>query len=122
MAEAEDIEAVLELERRRIAAVNAGDAEAIERLLADDVIQIHANGRVDNKASLLEIERSARRTIEPRNPYVRLYGHVAILTGPAVHHAVSDGAPVTYRIFTTQVAVCRGNVWQFVSVHATMMP
>jgi len=121
MGQVEDVATVLELERRRIAAVNAGDAEAIEPLLADDIIQIHANGRIDNKASLLEIERSTRRTIEPRNPQVRLYGHVAILTGLAIHHSVSDGAPVIYRLFSTQVAVRRGDAWQFVSVQATMM-
>lgn len=122
MAQADDIAAVLDLETRRIAAVNRGDADAIEPLLADDIIQVHGNGRIDNKTTLMEIERAARRTIEPRDPLVRLFGDIAIITGPAIHHAVTDGAPVTYRLFTTQVAARKNGQWQFVSVQATLIP
>jgi ketosteroid isomerase-like protein len=38
MAQAEDMAAVLELEKQRIDAVNAGDADAIEPLFADDIM------------------------------------------------------------------------------------
>lgn len=122
MAQAEDVAAVLELEKRRIDAVNAGDAEAIEPLLADEIIQVHANGKIDTKASLMEIERSARRTIEPRDPQVRIYGDAAIITGPAVHHVVIKGEPVTLKLFITQVAARKAIGWQFVSVQATLLP
>lgn len=122
MAQAEDVAAVLELEKRRIDAVNAGDAEAIEPLLADEIVQIHANGKIDDKASLMAIERSARRTIEPRDPMVRLYGDVAIITGPAVHHVVIQGKPATLKLFITQVAARKEAGWQFVSVQATLLP
>jgi ketosteroid isomerase-like protein len=122
MADNNDHEAIIDLEERRIAAVNAADVDTIARMLADDFIQVHANGRVDDKASLLEIERSTRRTIAPRNPTVRLYGNVAVLMGPALHRAMLNGAEVTYHIFTTQVAVKRNDTWQFVAVQATMLP
>ncbi|MHA6766977.1 nuclear transport factor 2 family protein [Sphingobium ummariense] len=122
MVEADDIAAVLDLERRRIEAVNAGDADAIEPLLSDDIVQVHANGRLDNKATLLEIERMARRTIEARNPKVRLYGNMAIMTGPAVHHFEANGEPATVEIYITQVAAKTDGQWRFVSVHASLVP
>jgi ketosteroid isomerase-like protein len=118
----EDTSAILNLERRRIGATNAGDTKAIEPLFADDIIQVHANGRIDDKASLMAIERSARRTIEPRNPRIRCYGDVAILTGPAVQHVNLDGVPKTLKLFITQVAARIDGQWLFVSVHATQMP
>jgi ketosteroid isomerase-like protein len=121
MKENPDLAAVIDLENRRIAAVNDGDVNTIDQLLSEDCTQVHANGRIDNKASLLDLERTTRRTIEPRNPDVRLYGNVAILTGPALHHAIVDGAPVEYRIYTTQVAVKQNGKWRFAAVQATMI-
>ena len=121
MKEHQERAAVVELEKRRIAAVNTGDVDTIGRLLSDDFTQVHANGRIDNKASLLNLERTTRRTVEPRNPDIRFYGDVAILTGPALHHATVNGSPVEYRIFTTQVAVKKSGKWQFVAVQATMI-
>jgi Domain of unknown function (DUF4440) len=67
-------------------------------------------------------ERTARRTIEPRDPKVRLYGDFAIMTGPAVHHVVIKGEPVTIKLFITQVAARKEGAWQFVSVQAKLLP
>jgi len=51
---------VIAADDARIAALVAGDAEALARLLADDLRYVHSTGSVDSKASFLELVRSGR--------------------------------------------------------------
>jgi hypothetical protein len=45
---------IIGLERRRCAALTSGDIEVLWELMADDLVHIHGNGAIDDKAGYLE--------------------------------------------------------------------
>ena len=76
-----DEQAVLDLERRRIAATNSRDQAAMRALLAPEFMQVHTTGRVDDAATFVgDLAKSGRQIIS-REPRVRLYGDTAVVTG-----------------------------------------
>jgi ketosteroid isomerase-like protein len=48
-----ELDAVLSLEERRIAAMKASDADALDAMLADQLVYTHSRARVDDKRSYL---------------------------------------------------------------------
>lgn len=114
--------ALQELENRRIRAMNTGDREALLGLLHDDHIHVLANGVVTDKAGAAEALRKTPRHMEPRAPLVRIYGEVAVMTGPQTSLDQVDGETRTARLFVTQVALRTQGVWRFVSMHAVRLP
>jgi len=117
-----DEEAVLELEARRVRAMNDADPEALLALLHDDHIHVLANGIVTDKKGAAESLRKVPRKVETRVPQVRVYGDVALLTGPQVNHEQINGQPMTIDLFVTRVARRTNGVWKFVSMQATRLP
>lgn len=49
---------VLAVETARTTALDNSDVAALEKILADDLTDVHASGKVDTKGSLLEAIRS----------------------------------------------------------------
>lgn len=113
--------AVLALERLRIAFTNDADLDSLDGLLADDYIHVHANGVVENKVEFIREIAKIRRTVEPRQPAVRLYGPVAILTGEMINHFQLPEGPRKVRLYATQVAHCGDAEWKFVSFQAVLL-
>ena len=50
MASSDDSNAILEIERRRRAALVAVDLDELERLFAEDLIHVHSTGMTHTKA------------------------------------------------------------------------
>lgn len=119
---ANDEAAVLDLEDRRLRAMEASDAEALLGLLRDDHVHVLANGVVIDKAGVAQSLRNVPRTVEPRKPQVRVYGDIAVMTGPQINHEQINGETVIVRLFVTQVAQRTDGDWKFVSMHATRLP
>jgi ketosteroid isomerase-like protein len=119
-----DMEAeVADLERRRCAAINARDAEAIGATLAEDYLHCHATGLVHDKAAVIAHILSSPRAVQPRMPAIRMYGETAVLTGPLVNVSEREGAePTKVRLFVTQVARRDADGWRFVSFQSTKLP
>lgn len=114
--------ALLELESRRLLAMNEADPDALLSLLQDDHVHVMANGVVTDRKGAGESVRNVRRRVEPREPRVRIYGDVAIMTGPQVNHEQINGQTVTIQLFVTRVARRANGVWKFVSMQATRIP
>ena len=117
-----DSAALLELEKRRLKAMNESDSAALLELLGDDHVHALANGIVTDKAGAAASLRSVPRVVEPREPMIRIYGDIAIMTGRQVNHERIDGEPRIIKLFVTQVARRIDGRWKFVSMQATRLP
>lgn len=113
----------LEDERGR-ALVNA-DWDALSALVSDDVVHIHGNGLIEDKATYLESIRTKLEFIKvERTSYmVRVYGDVAVATGilEQTVRVKGPGTVVTARLATTQVWVKAGNRWTQNSFQGTRL-
>lgn len=77
-----DDDAVLALDDARLRALLHDDVAALERLLSDDLVFVHANGRQDGKRAYLDYCRSGHvryRSIARRNATMTIAGPVAVL-------------------------------------------
>ena len=117
-----DSSALLELEKRRLKAMNESDPSALLEMLGDDHVHVLANGIVTDKAGAAASLRSVPRIIEPREPTIRIYGDTAVMTGPQINHERIDGEPRIIKLFVTQVARRIDGRWKFVSMQATRLP
>jgi ketosteroid isomerase-like protein len=114
---------IIALDEQRRAAMVAADFAVLDRLLADDLIHVHAGGNVDTKQQYFQlIETLCEFTAIERGPMVvRFYGDTAILTG-TMHHTVlirPTGAVCTMAAFGTQVWALHGDSWRQVLYQAT---
>jgi len=117
---------VEDLEQQWRTAQLAGDAAAMDKLLADDYIGISLNGQVNTKAQ--QIARiSSRRAILTRldlsEMKVKLIGEIAIVTSRAEVEGTSDGTSVkgTYR-YTRVYQHEQSGDWKITSFEATRTP
>lgn len=98
------------------------DVEGLDRLLADDWMLTHSDGRVQHKADYLyELRTRARRNQGIGNEDLRLrrYGDTAVVTGTSVQSGVSNGQPWSGRFRFTRVWVLRGGAWRMVASHSS---
>ncbi len=101
------------------------DVAALDRLLADDWLLTHSDGRVQTKAEYLAELRDRVRTnqaIANEDVLVRLYGDTGVVTGTSVQSGTSDGRPWSGRFRFTRVWVRRANGWLMVSSHSSRLP
>ncbi|HZH44306.1 MAG TPA: nuclear transport factor 2 family protein [Lysobacter sp.] len=101
------------------------DVEGLDRLLADDWLLTHSDGRVQDKADYLgELRTRSRSNQQILNEDVRLrrYGDTAVVTGTSVQSGVSNGQPWSGRFRFTRVWVLRDGVWRMVASHSSRLP
>ncbi|MDP9995720.1 ketosteroid isomerase-like protein [Variovorax boronicumulans] len=75
---------ILAADEARYQALYRQDLEALERMLADDYVHTHANGKIDDKAAFLaSIEAARYRFVDARRSEqcVRISGPVVLLSG-----------------------------------------
>jgi len=115
---------VRQLEARRQAALVALDMEALADMFAEDMIHVHTNGMVHDKAAILGHIRSRAQfvAVERRNLVVRVYGDTALLTGDLINslRIAGEEEPRIMKAFATQVMRRTDGVWRFVSFHACL--
>lgn len=75
---------ILLLEKKRCDALVSGDLAVLTALMADDLVHIHGNGALDDKAAYLEGVRAKYKFhhIERGDLNIRVYGDLAIVNGP----------------------------------------
>lgn len=114
---------ILELERRRCAALIAADFATLDQLLAEDLIHVHGSGTPDTKAHYFEDIRTAFEflAIERTDARVRFHGDVAVLTGPMMHRVRvrGSGEIVVMHAFGTQIWAPAGGSWKLMLYQAT---
>lgn len=116
--------AVRALEQARLEALERHDVDAVESLLAADLVHVHATGQVENKQDFIAHLRALPRRTARRSLDIRIFGETAVLTGEVVNTLVRPGRtePESISMYVTQVAHKRGDDWLFVSFQATRLP
>ena len=93
-------------EARRCALLMAGDAETLETMLADSLVHVHLNGRVDDKPGYLAGFRGKYRFHDvARGPLnIRVWGDSAVSVGPLTQRleVLDTGQTMEVRAITTQ--------------------
>ncbi len=118
-------DAVLAADAERIRAMVAGDADALGRIFAPDLVYVHANARPDSGSELIERIRSGRlryRSMTPRDRSVRVDGGAAILRGKADFVAEADGTTHPLSVVFTAVYLQQGGRWRMAAYQSTQLP
>ena len=114
---------IIALDERRRAAMIAEDFAALDRLLADDLVHVHAAGNADTKTQYLKMiaDFCGFEAIERGPMTVRFYGDTAVLTGLMTHtvRIKPTGAVRTMAALGTQVWAPHGDSWRQVLYQAT---
>jgi ketosteroid isomerase-like protein len=121
----DDIATITRRERERGEALKSGDAGALSALLPDDLIHIHANGRIETKAQYLESVSQQLEFLKVERPGydVKVFGDFALAVG-TLHQAVrvkATGAVVEMRAATLQSWTRREQQWLQLSFQATRL-
>lgn len=118
-----DTDAIADLSAERDRALATGDIDLLTQLLADDLVHVHATGRIDGKTAYLELvrERLEFPVVETSEAQVRRYGFTAILTGKLrqVVRIKATGAEQQTISAMTQVWALDDDQWRMVSFQAT---
>src|SRR5690606_25158654 len=90
---------LFEADDERCRAMLANDLDALERVLADDVVYTHSSAVVEGKAQYLQALREGRSrylAVRRQSAQVRLYGPVAVMHGHVIMQIEiqTGGAPV----------------------------
>ena len=113
------------LEDRRYAAMIAGDAAALEDLLADDLRYTHSNAVVDTKASLMGLLATGKLTYRAARPVIDdvfIYGAAALVVGSVELDVTAGGADRTVRVRYTNLGVNTEGRWRFAAWQSTPQP
>ena len=120
-----DRESIRKLEDQRYAAMIAGDAATLDKLLADSLVYTHSYGGADGKASYLDGVRAKQwvyKKIERPKENIQLHGDCAVVTGQIRIELLSDGKPRTLNSAYTNVWINGPKGWQMVAWQSTPLP
>lgn len=98
------------------------DVAGLDKLLADDWLLTHSDGRVQDKQDYLQELSSRSRSnqaIENEGVSIRRYGETAVVTGTSVQAGTSNGVPWSGRFRYTRVWILREGHWQMVASHSS---
>ena len=113
---------VREVDQSRFRAMVANDLETLAAVLADNLVYIHSDGKVDSKEEFLQLLRGGSlryRSIEPTEVRVRTDGNMAVVTGRAKMAVTTGGSDRDFEIRYTAVYRARSDHWQLVSWQST---
>ena len=112
---------IIALEDRRIEAMIKGDVQALEEILADDLIYTHTTARLDTKKSFIAAVSSGTsnyKSVEREDVNVRQYGDTAVVTGHAKFHVGDNKFEARF----IDVYAKRDGTWQMVAWQSTRLP
>ena len=116
-------EEVRRLERQWLDAYEQNDAEAMERIVADDFVITFPNGGMQTKPQLMKMIKAPRQPGQPRMKFrtegvqSRAYGDTVILIGRVISEYERDGKPVREQSRYTDTYVRSRGRWQVVASH-----
>jgi ketosteroid isomerase-like protein len=116
---ASDLALVRSLERRRIGATGANDADALASLLHDELIYVNSVGAIyDKRAYLRDIRTHALtydRDFDVRETEVRVLDDVIILVGVMLGHSRLDGEQQVFHFPSIAVWRKDSGTWQLLA-------
>jgi ketosteroid isomerase-like protein len=119
---------VRQLERAWLDAYENFDAEAMDRIVADDFTITFPEGGVQTKPELMKQIRAPREKDAPPMKFVtenvqsRAYGETVILMGVVVTLFERDGKPARAESRYTDTYVKVGGSWKVVASHLSRVP
>ncbi|HZO83132.1 MAG TPA: nuclear transport factor 2 family protein [Candidatus Binataceae bacterium] len=120
-----DESTALAADREFFAALAEGDAETLDRILADDFTLIEVmRGAEVPKAAMLALIRSGRLSFEPvesAETRARLYGSAAVITGRTEMRGRVEQTPFAVRSRYTHVYIRQHGRWRLVAAQGTQI-
>ena len=116
---------IIELDRKRMAAMAQQDVATLNAVLADDLVYTHSSARLDTKQSLIgnmESGATVYQSVVPSDVKAQDLGEAVVLTGTARIEVVSNGTPNTLSVRFTDVYARRNGRWQMVTWQSTRLP
>lgn len=117
-------ETVIDLDRKRMAAMVALDVPFLRAVLADDLIYTHSSAKVDSKGSLIEAMTSgtnAYTALEASDVAARDLGGYVMLTGAAAMTVSLSGRPTSFKVRFLDLWALRDGVWQMIAWQSTRL-
>ena len=119
------IQAVLDREEERCAALLAGDVVRLASLVTENLVHVHTNGLIDDRQAYLHAvsERMEFLRVERGRLEVRIFGPAAVMTGELDQtiRIKASRTDVNLRAVATQVWVQTEDGWRIASFQATRM-
>jgi ketosteroid isomerase-like protein len=115
-------EELLKLENEFARAIASNDADALDRLLADDWIIVEPDGGMIDKARFLGVIGSgalSHESMESTDLRARLYGDTAVVTGLTTSKGKFMGQDFTSCERATDIFVKQADRWQCVFTQLT---
>lgn len=109
----------------RCKAMLAGDLEALDRLLADELVYTHSSASVDNKSQYIEALRNRKTkyvAIERSNIRSSFYGDIALMHGQARIEVIVNGTHKNLNNLFQTVWINRDGRWQLLAWASTVIP
>jgi ketosteroid isomerase-like protein len=104
-------------------AARRGDGPALEKLLSEDLVYVHSNANVENKAACIAALLKGKPDFQlADNVSVKVYGNTALVHGKMTANVVQNGAPAKIQLDLMQVWVRQGKQWQMVGRHTARLP
>lgn len=116
---------VLADENRRFDAMTRSDTAALRGLLHDDLVYIHSNALIENKAQHLTAIAAGRlvyQKMTPENVKVRRYGKTALTNGTVQVKGLLNGTPFELHLTYTAIYRKKRGHWQLLSWQSTRVP
>ena len=113
---------LLKLENEFARAVASNDADALDRLLADDWIIVEPDGGMIGKARFLGVIRSgalSHESMESTELRIRVYGNTAVVTGLTTSKGKFMGQDFAFCERATDIFVNQADRWQCVFTQLT---
>ncbi|GAA3983815.1 nuclear transport factor 2 family protein [Thermobifida alba] len=116
---------ILELERRRWAALVDADTAVLRQLFSERMSYTHSNAMVDTRESYLgalEDGTVAYVAVDVADEQVRVFDATAVVTGSAVIDARAGGRDLRTHARYSAVWARQDGRWSFVCWHSTPQP
>jgi ketosteroid isomerase-like protein len=115
---------IIELDRKRMAAMAQKDIDTLQTLLSDDLVYCHSSARLDTKESLIGAMQSGATVytgVDPSDVTAKDLGDAVVLTGVARIQVLSNGKPNAFSVRFTDVYAKQGASWQMVTWQSTRL-
>jgi ketosteroid isomerase-like protein len=125
LAQPSEIEAVKQQELARLQAMEKNDFDALERLLAGDLVYVHSSGTVDDKTKFLDALRSGRSRyvrIVPEVTNVRVFGDIAVINGRGKFLVHTQDQKLDLSLSYLDVWAKRDGRWQMIAWQSARLP
>lgn len=122
---AQTADEVKKAEMAWIQAVKANDFQALDQLLADDLVYTHSSGLVESKAEYLAKLKSGDQkytSIDRTGMHVQVHGNTGIITGKTRMTGATKGVPFDNQLLMIHVWVKTPKGWRLAAHQTTRLP